>query len=70
MWFYTVFHFQSTWVILFSGFEESLEIKWNQWNEMHFPFLGYLDKDSKKASSGAPRTSNLQAQSYTIEEKF
>lgn len=37
---------------------------------MHFPFLGYLDKDSKKASSGAPRTSNLQAQSYTIEEKF
>lgn len=30
---------------------------------------GYLDKESKKAA-GAPRTSQLQAQSYTIEEKF
>ncbi|KFM77610.1 U4/U6.U5 tri-snRNP-associated protein 1, partial [Stegodyphus mimosarum] len=30
---------------------------------------GYLDKETKKISS-APRTSQLQAQSYTIEEKF
>ncbi|XP_055949942.1 U4/U6.U5 tri-snRNP-associated protein 1-like isoform X2 [Argiope bruennichi] len=30
---------------------------------------GYLDKEDKKMLS-APRTSNLQAQSYTIEEKF
>ncbi|XP_054714322.1 U4/U6.U5 tri-snRNP-associated protein 1-like [Uloborus diversus] len=30
---------------------------------------GYLDKDSKKGGN-APKTSQLQAQSYTIEEKF